>query len=70
MLMALAAARGKVLSRSQLVDETIGLDVVVTVRTIDVHLTALRRKLGPARDCVKTVRGVGYRLSADPNEIS
>jgi DNA-binding response OmpR family regulator len=35
---------------------------IVTDRTIDVHLTALRHKLGPASDGLETVRGVGYRL--------
>ena len=64
LLRALAAARGRVLSRNQLIDQALGLDTIVTDRTIDVHLTALRRKLGPARDCIKTIRGVGYSFSA------
>ncbi|MFB3893485.1 MAG: response regulator [Phycisphaerae bacterium] len=68
LLLALAAVNGKTLTRNQLIDQTIGLDAVVTDRTIDVHLTALRRKLGAARDCIRTVRGVGYCLSGDPNE--
>jgi DNA-binding response OmpR family regulator len=46
-----------------------GYDAVVTDRTIDVHLAALRRKLGDARKYIQTVRGVGYRL-ADEEEIS
>jgi two-component system phosphate regulon response regulator PhoB len=65
LLMALASARGRVLSRNQLMDQAIGVDAVVTDRTIDVHLTALRRKLGDARTYLKTVRGVGYRLTTD-----
>jgi DNA-binding response OmpR family regulator len=36
--------------------------VLVTQRTIDVHITALRRKLGDQGHIVQTVRGVGYRL--------
>ena len=64
LLMALAAARGKVLSRNQLVDQALGMDAIVTDRTIDVHLTSLRRKLGPARESIKTVRGIGYRLES------
>jgi DNA-binding response OmpR family regulator len=39
-----------------------GVNIVVTDRTIDVHLTSLRKKLGEARSCLQTVRGVGYRL--------
>jgi DNA-binding response OmpR family regulator len=64
-LSALAAAKGRVLSRNQLMDQAIGINAVVTDRTIDVHLTALRRKLGKARKYIKTIRGVGYRLAAD-----
>ena len=68
LLLALAAARGRVLSRNQLIDQTIGLDAVVTDRTIDVHLTSLRRKLGKARELIETVRGIGYRMSTETNE--
>jgi DNA-binding response OmpR family regulator len=65
LLMALAGARGRVLNRNQLIDQAMGLNAVVTDRTIDVHLTALRKKLGEARSCIQTVRGVGYRLAVD-----
>jgi DNA-binding response OmpR family regulator len=36
--------------------------VAVVDRTVDVHVAALRRKLGPHGDRIETVRGVGYRL--------
>jgi two-component system phosphate regulon response regulator PhoB len=62
-LAALLAAKGRVLSRNQLMDQAMGLDTIVTDRTIDVHLTALRRKLGPARGLIETVRGMGYKMS-------
>jgi two-component system phosphate regulon response regulator PhoB len=65
LLTALAAAKGRVLTRNQLMDQAMGLDAVVTDRTIDVHMTALRRKLGKARGCIRTVRGVGYRLEVE-----
>jgi two-component system phosphate regulon response regulator PhoB len=65
LLTALAAAKGRVLNRNQLMDQAMGLDAVVTDRTIDVHMTALRRKLGKARGCIRTVRGVGYRLEVE-----
>ena len=67
-LVALAAARERVLTRNQLIDQAMGIDAVVTDRTIDVHLTALRRKLGDARRYVRTVRGLGYRLTAETDE--
>jgi len=65
LLLALVAAQGRVLSRNDLIDQALGLDAVVTDRTIDVHLTALRRKLGRTRRCIQTVRGIGYRLAKD-----
>jgi two-component system alkaline phosphatase synthesis response regulator PhoP len=36
----------------------------VTDRTIDVHICSVRKKLGQYGDCLKTVRGVGYRLES------
>ena len=42
-----------------------GPGVTVTERTIDVHITAVRKKLGPHSDIIKTVRGVGYRATLD-----
>lgn len=65
LLSALMAARGSVLSRAQLMAKAMGPGVLVTDRTIDVHVTALRRKLGDHAAMIRTVRGVGYRASAD-----
>jgi DNA-binding response OmpR family regulator len=62
LLSALVNARGRVLSRDQLMDKAMGTDVFVTDRAIDVHVTAIRKKLGDAAWLVHTVRGVGYRL--------
>jgi len=63
LLEALVAARARVLSRDQLMERVMGPDIAVTDRTIDVHVTSLRRKLGRHRDLVETVRGVGYRFA-------
>jgi two-component system phosphate regulon response regulator PhoB len=65
LLMALMAARGRVLARNQLIDQAMGIHAIVTDRTIDVHLTALRRKLGKARSYLETVRGIGYRMRVE-----
>ncbi len=62
LLSALVMARGRVLTRHQLMDKAMGTDVMVTDRAIDVHITGIRRKLGSASWLVHTVRGVGYRL--------
>jgi DNA-binding response OmpR family regulator len=43
-------------------DRAMGADVFVTDRAIDVHITAVRKKLGDYAWMVHTVRGVGYRL--------
>jgi DNA-binding response OmpR family regulator len=61
LLQHLLKSGGKVLSRSHLVLQAMGPGVVVTDRTIDVHVTAIRRKLGETGHLIKTVRGVGYR---------
>lgn len=63
-LSALLLARGRVLSRDQLIDAALGTTAVVTERTIDVHVSALRKKLGEAGCWVQTIRGVGYALRA------
>ncbi len=60
LLRALMSARGRVLSREQLIDSALGQDVAVTDRTIDVHVAALRKKLGVAADHIQTIRGAGY----------
>lgn len=65
LLAALAQASGKVLSRSTLMNRAMGPGVTVTERTIDVHITSIRRKLGEAGQMIQTVRGVGYRAVAD-----
>jgi DNA-binding response OmpR family regulator len=68
LLSALVAARGRVLTRDQLMDKAMGADVFVTDRAIDVHITAIRKKLGKANWLVHTVRGVGYRLRESAEE--
>jgi two-component system phosphate regulon response regulator PhoB len=35
---------------------------VGTERAVDVHVAALRSKLGPAGQCIETIRGIGYRF--------
>ena len=68
LLTALAGARGRVLTRDQLMDKAMGSDVFVTDRAIDVHITAIRKKLGSASWLVHTVRGVGYRLQENVDD--
>jgi two-component system phosphate regulon response regulator PhoB len=53
---------GRVFHRTELIDAALGEDTMVMERTIDVHIRALRRKLGAHADVIETVRGVGYRF--------
>lgn len=53
---------GRAFDRTELVDAALGEDTMVLERTIDVHVRALRKKMGPAADLIETVRGVGYRF--------
>ncbi|MBK8977605.1 MAG: response regulator [Planctomycetes bacterium] len=59
----LASHPGRVFSRDHLLSRVIGEDAVVLDRNIDVHVGALRKKLGAYRAHVETVRGVGYRFN-------
>lgn len=58
----LAIRRGRVITRTQIVDEVRGEDYAVTDRSVDVHITSLRKKLGESEELIETVRGVGYRM--------
>jgi DNA-binding response OmpR family regulator len=56
----LATRPGVVFTREQLLNDVWGYDDGLGVRTVDSHVGALRRKLGP--DILRTVHGVGYAL--------
>lgn len=56
----------RVHSRGQLLDKVWGDHVFIEERTVDVHVKRLREALGPAGAFVETVRGAGYRLTAQP----
>jgi len=58
----LAERRGWVFSRNEILSRLWGDDKSVIDRTIDVHVTNLRRKLGKAGRLIENVRGVGYKL--------
>ena len=54
----------RVHSRTQLLDKIWGDHVVIEERTVDVHVKRLREALGAASSMIETVRGAGYRFSA------
>jgi len=61
LLTALAEARGRVLTRDQLLEQIAGESTYVIDRNVDVHIRAVRKKLDGNSDLIETVRGVGYR---------
>lgn len=62
LLQALASSPGRVFTRAQLVREITGGEHHIVERNVDVHVRALRRKLGEAGEMIRTVRGVGYKI--------
>ena len=53
---------GEALSREQLLEDIWGYDFYGDDRTIDTHIKNLRNHLGPYRDHIVTLRGVGYKF--------
>lgn len=58
----MASHPGRVFTREQLLSRVIGGGANVVSRNVDVHVRGVRAKLGPYRDLIETVRGVGYRF--------
>lgn len=58
----LASHPGRVFTRDQLLNRVISEQAVVVDRNIDVHVRAVRKKLGGYRELIETVRGIGYRF--------
>ena len=59
----LVSQAGRVVRRRALIEQIWGEKAPHTDRAVDAHIKAIRRKLGRARDCLETVRGIGYRFS-------
>lgn len=65
LLASLLRSKGRVKSREQLLEEVADRDFEVFDRSIDVHVSALRKKLGDdpkSPRFIRTIRGVGYQL--------
>lgn len=68
LLVCLARAKGRVLDRDKILDEIAGREYDVFDRSIDVHISSLRRKLGDDSKnprYIKTIRSVGYMFVPD-----
>jgi DNA-binding response OmpR family regulator len=59
---ALVERPGRILTRERLLERVWGYETDIETRSIDAHIRRLRLKLGPARDHIETVVGLGYRF--------
>lgn len=64
LLALLFSRKGKVFTRTEILEKVWGDEVIVGDRTIDVHIRKLREKFG--NDLIKTIKGVGYKLDENP----
>ena len=61
----LARRRGRVQTRERLLQDVWGYENPIDSRTVDTHMRRLREKIGDAARFLETIRGVGYRFTAD-----
>ncbi len=61
----LARRRGRVQTRERLLQDVWGYENPIDSRTVDTHMRRLREKIGGAARYLETIRGVGYRFTAD-----
>ncbi len=69
LLVLLMSSGTQVLTRDMILNKVWGYDYFGETRTVDVHITNLRKKLGDYGERIETVRGVGYRFNMkdEPN---
>ena len=65
LLVALIEARGRVLSRQQLLEEVWGYSYAEGTRTVDVHVRRLREKIPGLAPSLLTVKSLGYRIARE-----
>ena len=63
LLVLLLSGGAQVMTRDMILNKVWGYDYFGETRTVDVHITNLRKKLGEYGDRIETVRGVGYRFN-------
>jgi DNA-binding response OmpR family regulator len=56
---------GRVVSKKDLSEQALGRPLARFERSVDVHLSSIRQKLGDAAALIRTVRGQGYHLSRE-----
>lgn len=65
LLFYLVQNRNLALTRAQLLQDVWGYDFYGDERTVDTHVKMLRGNLGPYKDSIVTLRGVGYKFEAE-----
>lgn len=65
----LMSSAGCVVSRDELMEELYGRKATPFDRSVDMHISHLRRKLEGDKPLIKTVRGVGYQFVKSPDEV-
>ena len=70
LLLLMVDSRGLAQRREHLLQAVWGAEPDMQTRTVDVHIQRLRTKLGDAGQMIETVRGFGYRLSADKASVT
>lgn len=63
LLIYLASSPNDVFSRDEILNEIWGDDIHVYSRSVDTHISKLRKKLGPASYLIKSIHGSGYKFS-------
>ena len=68
LLVELASKRGRVQTRTSLLDRVWGYTYEGYDRTVDTHIRHLREKLGDLGEYIETLRGVGYRFQEEKEQ--
>ena len=64
----LMRSAGRVVSRDELMESLYNRKATPYDRSIDMHVSHLRKKLEAGKPVIKTIRGVGYQFSQSPEE--
>ena len=66
----LLRSAGRVISRDELMETFYNRKATAFDRSIDMHISHLRKKLGDEGNLIKTIRGVGYQFARTPEEAA
>jgi len=56
---------GRIYTRQQIIDKVWGVDVFITPRTVDTHISSLRKKIKKLPVIIHSARGEGYKIEED-----